>query len=335
MRSARGGFTLIELLVVIAIIAILIGLLLPAVQKVREAAYRVQCANHLKQIALACHNYASENRDTFPAGLSQLPSPQRGVTFFTRLLPYVEQGPVFQRWDFNNLAVNSFGGSTAPAAAVIKAYLCPADQVEKNPVTVPADPSGSVGSTGSTVAYAGTYAITSYAGNHGSVRNYHLTNPSISTPADGVLFLTGPGARPSDKQKPVTLEQVSDGLSATILMGEKYNSDPIFNTLTQRSNLLIHEWGMWGWTGGIKGSGHVLRSASSHPINYRLPESCRNAGGFQCQDERLRAWGSGHPGGANFALCDGSVHFIRQNIPLVTLARLSTRAGGEPAPPDF
>src|SRR5262245_33623658 len=171
----RKAFTLIELLVVIAIIGVLIALLLPAVQKVREAANRAKCANNLKQIALAAHNY-HDVFDVFPPGLYQFqvsapPGAGRsGFTVFEYLLPYVEQDNLSKLWDLNKprLNVYVYDGSNyqatpdARSAKVVKTYVCPSDQLPDNPAHVtPVPQAGADGPDG-------YYGVTSYAGNCGT-----------------------------------------------------------------------------------------------------------------------------------------------------------------------
>ena len=318
MKASRlRGFTLVELLVVIAIIAILIALLLPAVQAAREAARRTECGNHLKQFGIALHHYFTATGGRFPSGLTQQPNPYRGVTFFVALLPYVEQQAIYDQWDFANLGNNS-ATIESPTAQVIETFLCPSDTPLERVTYVKEN-----GHSG--VAYTGYYAMTSYAGNHGT-RNYY---PTASIP-DGIFFTTGPASAPDRGQQAIKLSAIRDGTSHTLAMGEKFNSDPYFDMINEyhRSNLQLHQWSMWGWTGGFKGTGHVMRSGFQ-PINSLCPPSCQGASSFSCQDERLMAWGSGHPGGANFVYGDGSTRFVSDNIATVTLLAWSTRDLGE------
>src|SRR5262245_25533107 len=134
--SPRRGFTLIELLVVIAIIAVLIGLLLPAVQKVRETAARISCANNLKQIALAAHNY-HDATNRFPTGarlsIDVGGIPTGGTNLWVELLPYFEKDNLYKQWDHNDNR-NNVGGTNALSARVIKILLCPSDPLAETVV---------------------------------------------------------------------------------------------------------------------------------------------------------------------------------------------------------
>src|SRR3954454_9796425 len=153
-RADHRGFTLIELLVVIAIIAILIGLLLPAVQKVRESASRLKCANNLKQIGLACHNYHNTQK-SFPPGYLAVSSYTDGTTdvapgwgWAAFLLPYLEQDNLYRQLSLNQPIQNS-----AAIQTVVKAYLCPMDSPPPSAFAL-------TGPTGATVTMA---APSSYA----------------------------------------------------------------------------------------------------------------------------------------------------------------------------
>lgn len=338
MRSRRdAAFTLVELLVVIAIIGVLVALLLPAVQAAREAARRAQCTNNLKQVGLATANYLGTKKDLLPGGAIQdqkfgtgTTGPYRGVTFFVYLLPFIEQQAVYARWNFKDLSKNSLNAD-APTATQIGSFLCPSDDPAEKVVDFSTMPGGNHG-----LAYPGYYAVTSYSGN-GGTQSYYPNSIIVNTAKgdtkpDGVLMLTGPNSAPMTNQTPVKLPEISDGTSNTFLGGEKYNVDLEFDAMDagQRSGLLIHQWGLWAWTGGFKATGHVLRS-SAFRINYNVAE-CKSQGapsGYTCQDARLNAWGSGHPAGANFVLCDGSTRFVSDSIATQTLAAYSTRAGDE------
>src|SRR5262245_37078647 len=183
--GGRRGFTLIEVLVVIAIIAVLIGLLLPAVQKVREAASRMSCQNNLKQMGIAAHNYHGDH-GKFPVGV-HLPvmvgdRPTGGTNFFVELLPHFEQDNLYKTWDFTDLRKNVAGDKKATPAQVIKILICPSDPLPETVVNNTAE---------ATPPWArGYYGMTSYGGNAGT-RAFH-PGPAPAFPRmtrDGIFYL--------------------------------------------------------------------------------------------------------------------------------------------------
>lgn len=329
--TVRPGFTLVELLVVIAIIGILVSLLLPAVQSAREAARRMQCSNNLKQIALAAHNYHDVAR-TFPPGilLSQYDarrSTYRGASLFVFLLPFMEQASLHDRWDFADPNRNFLGGVDARAAQGPN-LLCPSEPESENPLHYSSRLTGS-----SLERYI---KVTSYGGNAGT-RSYHPDSGFLQT--DGVFFGAGPGSQPLPHQQPVCLAEITDGTSQTLLFGERSRWDPNYETFAQQGwDWPLRFYGNWCGT-SRRALSHFTLSAHA-PLNYRLPfpyadratasPPANTPTDFKYYiDMRVCAYGSNHPQGANFALADGSVRFIVESIPLLTLRALSTRQGDE------
>jgi prepilin-type N-terminal cleavage/methylation domain-containing protein/prepilin-type processing-associated H-X9-DG protein len=348
MKSKRNrGFTLVELLVVIAIIGILVALLLPAIQAAREAARRTQCSNNLKQLGLALHNYISSKKDVLPGGVLQefkTPGGYQGESFFVRLLPYMEEQAIYDNWSFTARANNSLTDKS-PAAQQIGPLLCPSDAPDAKVIYIESGRTSAAGMT-----FPGYYSVTSYAGNHGT-QSYYPTTAGGCEPNstdDGMFYVFAPAGstagvcydRPAPRpcyrpDKGVSLKTVTDGTSKTLLFGEKYNRDEVFdNKFSSRSGLKIYEWSQWGWTGGYKGLGHVTRSGGYTPVINRQSDTCTLSVDC-CQDERLRTWGSGHPGGANFVMADASTQFITDSINPTTLAAISTRNGSETPPESF
>lgn len=303
VQRPRSAFTLIELLVVLAIIAILIGLLLPAVQKVREAANRMKCTNNLKQIALATHNY-HDTHFRFPySALDRQPNETTStyVTGFILILPYLEQDAVAKRWDPKqprNSTVDTDGDGFTNAllqSMLIPTYVCP----------TMSPPSGPLGG-------AENRAYCSYLYNAGSWDAqlfaywsfYGMSSPPVY---DGAIIpLHNLTVTPTSPNKqPTTMASIADGTSNTFLVGE--------TDFKPRGVPSIEMGGTWAY--GYIGYSY---GTTFHPFNRH--------------DNTTTIYGairSEHVGGANFAYVDGSVRFVRDSIPLDTYRALSTRAGGE------
>ena len=328
----RPGFTLIELLVVIAIIAILIGILLPAVQKVREAAASAKCRNNLKQLALAAHNYQSAE-ESFPPGIA-LPGPNgRNTSLFVELLPHLEQSALANRWNFTNPSLN-FGGGNTPAATVLPLLVCPSERVT-NPLNY-----------GSLVL-----GVTTYGGNGGS-RSF----PASRATNDGIF-----GYSTASTWTKVNILAVTDGTSNTLIFGERligdsnldsYQAAP-FSPTPSPPLQTAETFAAWAVASGPNNGGGILLSGSvtlnsTFPSFYTPPvippppapppppETPIDWATFGPNVwDRLSAYGSRHSSGANFAFADGSVRFIRTGVNGSVLLSLSTRNGGEAITSDY
>lgn len=294
----KRAFTLIELLVVIAIIAILIGLLLPAVQKVREAAARMACSNNLKQISLAVHNHQSAYNN-IPAGYADQAAKGGTGTCLYFLLPYIEQDNIFklgnQAGDNTGLAQpNAYWGSAAfpqfgslntPAANVVKTYLCPSDPSNTTPAT-----------------WTNGWVMGNYAYNH-----------------DAFNRITDPNAGHNNVNK--IPGSFTDGTSNTIGFAEKYASNCLANS-SGNGTLWAH--GVWNPWWEPRFNSYAARGAASKFQVQPTSSQC-NAALPQ----------SGHTSGINVALMDGSVRFVSAGINPTTWAVALTPTGGEVLPNDW
>lgn len=303
--KSRKGFTLIELLVVIAIIAILVALLLPAVQQAREAARRSTCKNNLKQLGIAMHNYHDTYRQ-FPMGAMGLAisnSDENNMGWPVYILPFVEQGPLYDQFNFN-LKYN-VGSNTALRDNAIQPYFCPsARSRDKKPSTASegwtmhyygvAGPKGTIPPQFGT----GTFAIN---GNSGSANGGFAQT--------GILQLNGDN----------NFGDIGDGTSNTLLLGEisgKALSGGV-NTNHYRA-----------WTQGASGLDGGAANYACKNIAYQINQHVgyQNSSSIWFNDV---PFSSRHRGGAQFCMGDGGVRFLSENIDFATYQGLATRDSGE------
>ena len=315
---------------VIAIIGILIALLLPAVQAAREAARRMQCTNHLKQLGLALHNY-HDSFKTFPS-VGGFSSPW-GWGFLPLILPQMEQQPLHDQCNFGD----SVGCASMQAvySASVPVLHCPSNPGDtlKDDRTIPntscqgggALTSGSV--TGQVTHYVGSFGDgyivgedLGYTGTATSRSQYGCggcaeggsSTPTANCPEPGVGYGGGPHHRGifnyTGDTKPVKIAGILDGTSNTILMGHTSG--------VARSNSLV-------WT---TSTGNV--HGTSLPINFNLEFAKANPP-YGPPSWRGRGFQSHHPGGSVFLMCDGSATFLAETIDMRTYNALGSRAGGE------
>jgi prepilin-type N-terminal cleavage/methylation domain-containing protein/prepilin-type processing-associated H-X9-DG protein len=305
LPARRSGFTLIELLVVIAIIAILIGLLLPAVQKVREAAARMQCTNNMKQLVLALHNH-HDTMGEFPAAREQVPNPAGGVfvhSWTPRILPYIEQDNLFRQYRFDiNWDAGSNTAVGGPIRVTVKTFLCPSSvQGGRHPnrgcLDYPATTERN---------WPNPYVSAAQAPFVSSADPFYIGVLGHTKVTNG--FVEKARRRMTD---------VTDGTSNTMVIAECAGRNRRF--------ILGREDPSQTWTAGPWANPNSrIQVGGFNPAN---PSAVVGPCAVNCiNDREIYAF---HPGGANIGMTDGSIRFLKATTSLDVVLQLLTRARGE------
>jgi prepilin-type N-terminal cleavage/methylation domain-containing protein/prepilin-type processing-associated H-X9-DG protein len=326
----RSAFTLIELLVVIAIIAILIGLLLPAVQKVREAAARMKCSNHIKQVVLALHNYHDANKK-FPNSKRTEAQAIVGVagarSWALDIFPHIEQGNMVGGPAGFNLAINWWEqGDPVTETGIVMTQI--------RILQCPSSPNANRFQDKNDTPPRKKGACTDYFPPEGVSAAINTELAALGQPTMPTGSLLGV-LRPVP-ESPIAIEMITDGTSNTILIGECGGREDVWRdgkmtpAVANRalSTCARAQGGAWATNDNPYEIG--LRKLWCNPgTNPNLPAAYAGPMKINATNEHGFLFYSFHSGGANFGFADGSVRFLRDSTQLWTLAALTTRAGGE------
>ncbi|VTU02669.1 Uncharacterized protein OS=Pirellula staleyi (strain ATCC 27377 / DSM 6068 / ICPB 4128) GN=Psta_0603 PE=4 SV=1: N_methyl_2: SBP_bac_10 [Gemmataceae bacterium] len=317
LARTRRGFTLIELLVVIAIIAVLIGLLLPAVQKVREAAARAQCQNNLKQLGLALHNYHDPNGG-LPSNIRPDATSTVRVRWATYLLPYMEQGPLFSQV---SLTTNWHAQPTVFGTR-LKGFECPSA------------PNGTIidGAPDTATPWSPIVANGDYSGFYG-------VDPALTSLVSPAMPGSGNASNGAiSKTTKLNFNAFTDGLSNTLHLTESAGRPNIYRNgklvVTASASSRINGG---GWCRpaselfilrGSDASGTTFPGTSAINVTNGEDLGATYPHPYYNTDGTGHIYGF-HTGGVNALFCDGSVRFLRQNTDIRALISVVTRNGGE------